>query len=115
MAETALTLKDMRTGWVDIDPAGSDFEAANVDGNSVAYPDDGNLYLAFDSGGTGATVTINSQQACDQGEDHDITLVLSTNETVGPRKIPPRCKDANGDVHITYTSVTDIKALALKG
>ncbi|MCK4817797.1 hypothetical protein KA005_18650 [bacterium] len=55
------------------------------------------------------SVIINSQKDCDQGSDHDETIiVLPANDwkMIGP--LPKdRFNDALGKVHLTYTGVVD--------
>lgn len=66
------------------------------------------LYINNGSG-AGITVTINSQQPCDQGFDHDGTVSVAAGQTkiLAPLSAA-RYNDVDGYVNITYSSATSV-------
>lgn len=60
-------------------------------------------------------VTVDSQRACDQGYDHDVTIDIDFGEDVlaGPfNKL--RFNTTAGNVSVSYDDVTDLEVAALK-
>lgn len=59
--------------------------------------------------GSTVTVTIASQQACNQGSTHNVTASVASGQTklIGPFD-PSRFNDANGYCQVSYSGVTSI-------
>lgn len=90
------------------------FAAAAAGGDSFA--NDGRTVLHAKNGGAGAiTVTVNSQQACDQGFDHDLAVAIPAGQErmIGPFP-QSRFNDSSGLVQVTYSDVTSLTVAALK-
>lgn len=103
----------------DITVAGTEvaFVAAAAGGDKIANNRQGErTFLRVRNGdASDKTVTINSQQPCDQGFDHDIAEVVTAGEErdIGPLD-DARFNDVNGDCLITYSGVTAVTVAAIK-
>lgn len=91
------------------------YVAAAVGGDY--FVNDGKTFLEARNASAGAiTVTITSQEACDQGFTHNPAVVVPI--TTGQRMIGPfsrkRFNDANGRVQIAYSDVTTFTVAAIK-
>lgn len=89
------------------------FVAASAGGDS--FVNDGKTVLHVKNGGASEiTVTINSQQPCNYGFDHDVVVAVPAG---GERIIGPfrqdRFNDANGQVAVTYSAVTSVTVAAI--
>jgi hypothetical protein len=81
------------------------FTAAAVGGDSFQPGDDVSVYLKNPTGGA-LTVTIVSQQLCNQGVQHNLVVAIpaASERVIGP--IPAsRFADANGLAQMTYSAV----------
>lgn len=93
----------------DVNPAGvtPTFAAATSGGDQFA--NDGRTFIEVKSSGAPCTVTVASQQACSQGSTHNDTITVAS---AGDKMIGPfdtnRFNDANGNVQVTYSAVTNI-------
>lgn len=66
------------------------------------------LYIVNASGGS-ITVTFDSQQACNQGFDHDTTLTVPAGATrLAPALPIARYNDPSGFVNVAYTATPSI-------
>lgn len=109
MAASALTLQSMVNSGLE-----ATYAAANVDGNY--FQNNGNVFLHIINGSGGdITVTIDSPTECDQGETHDIAVVVTAGEErmIGPFN-SNRFNDDDGRVQVTYSGVTSLTAAAIK-
>jgi len=83
--------------------------ACTVSGDSFPLIGD-YVILTFATTGTGATLTFDSVQPSDQGQDTNVTCVMSaTDRTKVVIKCDNRFKQTSGNVgmvNVTYTSVT---------
>jgi hypothetical protein len=77
-------------------------------GGGDEFVNTGREFIHFINGDAAdKTITIDSQNACNQGSDHDVPVVCTANEErlIGP--FPGgRFNDANNKVQITYSAVT---------
>jgi hypothetical protein len=91
------------------------YSAAAAGGDSMETGERNYLHVK-NGGGASITVTVNSQRTCDQGFDHDLTVVVPA--TTGERVIGPitdRFKDpTTGRALITYTAVTTVTVGAFR-
>ena len=90
------------------------YQAANVDGNYIVNTT-GRVILHAKNGSGGAiTVTVNSQQQCDQGGDHDLVVSVGAgaDKMIGPLTTA-RYNDTDGRVQITYSGVTSLTVAAI--
>lgn len=64
--------------------------------------------IIANGGGSGITVTISAQIACDMGTLHDITnsIAAGATEIMGP--FSTRYNDSSGLVHVGYSAVTSV-------
>lgn len=72
------------------------------------------ILRVVNGGGSSITVTVNSQQNCDQGFDHDLAVAVPAGAT---REIGPfgqRFYDSNGFVQVTYSAVTTVTVEAIE-
>lgn len=84
------------------------FQAADAAGDEFA--NSGQAYLHVRNGGAAdITVTINSQQPCNYGFDHDVQVSVPAGgeRQIGPF-LPGRFNDSNGRVHVSYSAVTGV-------
>jgi hypothetical protein len=53
------------------------------------------------------TVTVNSQTACDQGQDHDLVVAVpnAQDRMIGPIEAPRFARASDGKTEITYSGV----------
>lgn len=60
-------------------------------------------------GGSSVDVTVNSQEPCDQGYDHDVVVAVGAGaeKMIGPFP-KSRFDDADGKVQITYSGVASV-------
>lgn len=89
------------------------FTAAAAGGD--AFVNDGRTLLYVKNGGASEiTVTVNSQQPCNYGFDHDLQVAIpaSGERIIGPFR-QDRFNDANGQVVVTYTAVTSVTVAAI--
>lgn len=89
------------------------FTAASATGDEM--PNDGNTVCHVKNGSASSiTVTINSQEKCSQGFDHDLTITVPAS---GERMIGPfsrtRFNNTNGNVEVSYSAVTSVTVAAL--
>ncbi len=78
--------------------------------NIVAYSGKEFLVVANGSGGS-INVTINSQEVCNQGSDHDLVIAVAAGATriIKPPAPASRWIDtADGKAKITYSGVTSL-------
>jgi len=77
--------------------------------NGDTFANDGRTFLHVKNANAAAcTVTINSIRACDQGQDHDVVVVVAAttgDEMIGPFD-PARFNNSSGNVTVTTYSVT---------
>lgn len=102
MARTALTVQEISRNA--ITPS---YGSANVDGHS--YPNSGKEFFHVKTGGTGATVTVQTPGTVDGNAIADKSYVLGTNteRMIGP--FPPSVyNQADGSVYIDFSSVTTV-------
>ncbi len=110
MASATITVQNT-VGVVGVSPT---YAAATAGGD--AFVNDGKTQLRCKNGGSGSiTMTITSQQKCNQGVEHDLSIVVaaSAEEVVGPFD-QTRFNDSGGLVQITYSGVTTVTVAALK-
>ena len=112
MAEGTLTVQTLNraTGIVATYAA-----ATPTDGDKFA--NDGHTHLRVNNGSGGAiTVTVNSQQNCNQNFDHNEPNAVSVSAGA-IREFGPfpkgRFDDANGEVHVSLSSATTITLAAV--
>lgn len=93
----------------DVNTAGAtpSFAAATSGGDQ--FSNDGKTMLEVKNAGSSITVTIASQQACNQGSTHNTTVTVASggDKMIGPFD-PSRYNDANGYVQVTYSAVTSV-------
>lgn len=89
------------------------FVAASGGGDS--FVNNGRAILLVKNDDVSAkTVTINSQQLCSQGFDHDISVVVAAGDQAIIGTIPTgRFNDTTGSVLITYSAVTSVTVAAV--
>ena len=90
------------------------YQAANAEGNYIINTT-GRVVLHVKNGGGGAiSVTVDSQQACDQGYDHDVVVSVPAGEDrmIGPLTTY-RFNDEDGRVQIAYTGVSSVTVAAI--
>jgi hypothetical protein len=80
-------------------------------GGGDTFVNDGETYLEVkNAGGSGITVTVSAQSACNQGTLHD--SVTTVPATTGDRVIGPfnttRFNNSAGSCSITYSGVTSV-------
>ena len=82
--------------------------AAGASGDNWANT--GREFIHVKNSGAETTVIINSQKACNQGEDHDVTVTIPL--TTGWKMIGPfpkdRWNDTAGLVQVTYGDHTNL-------
>lgn len=90
------------------------FVAAGAGGDS--FVNNGQVVLIVKNGDASPkTVTINSQQLCSQGFDHDISVVVAAGDEALIGKFPTgRFNDTTGSVLITYSAVTNVTVAAVQ-
>jgi len=96
--------------------AGLEATYASCAGGGDTFSNDGQTFLHVKNGSGGdITVTINSVEACNQGSDHDVAVVVTAGEErmIGPfpRK---RFNSATGTASISYSGVSSLTIAALK-
>ncbi|MBC7193861.1 hypothetical protein [Marinobacter sp.] len=89
------------------------FVAASAGGDS--FVNDGKTVLHVKNGGASEiTVTVNSQQPCNYGFDHDVTVAVPAG---GERIIGPfrqdRFNNSDGQVMVSYSAVTSVTVAAI--
>ena len=83
------------------------YQAAAGGGDKFAVGS-GRLHVR-NGGGAPITVTVNSQQQCDQGHDHDLTYAIANgSDQLLPPFDPGRFDDGTGFVLVTYSAVTSV-------
>lgn len=89
------------------------YAAATGGGDSLNPGDD--VFLHVKTGGTGATVTVNSQKNCDQGVDHDLVVVVgaTSERMIGPLPANRFADPADGLVKVTYSQVATVTVAAV--
>ncbi len=79
-------------------------------GGGDQFSNDGRHFVFIKNGHSSPqSVIANSQSLCDQGADHDITVVVTNaeDEMFGPFP-PSRFNDGSGFVQLTYTGVVSL-------
>lgn len=114
MAELTVRSIVLNTTGTDIEIGGSNWASAASGGDYFANPTSGTAYLLVDTSATTCTVTVASQTNCDQGSTHNVALAMGANETrlVGPFS-SSRYEDSDGNVQITYSTVTDVDVMVI--
>jgi hypothetical protein len=104
----------LNTTGTDVEIGGSNWDSAASAGDQFANPTTGTAFLLVDTSATTCTVTVASQSTCDQGSTHNIALSMGANETrlIGPFA-PNRFEDSDGNVQITYSTVTDVNVCVI--
>lgn len=90
------------------------FSAADVAGDT--FTNSGRTYLHIKNGGAaGVTVTIDSQQPCNYGFDHDVDVSIDAGaeKLIGPFS-KSRFNDDNGKVNVAYSDVTNVTVAAIE-
>jgi len=109
MAATSLTIQEISlTG---ITPT---YTAANADGNY--FSGSGKEFLIVKNGGASAiTVTVTSQQECNQGELHHVTVSVdaSGEKWIGPFD-KDRFNDTDGYVQVSYSDVSNVTVAVVR-
>ena len=91
------------------------YAAAEAAGDSFPNANNRTFFTVVSAAGVDRTLTFNSQVNCDQGEDHDVAVVVSTGTTVRIGPFPPaRFNDANGRVVVTYSSQVGLTVAAVQ-
>jgi hypothetical protein len=90
----------------------ADWVAATVGGDTMA--NDGRTRLFVKTVGTACTVTITSQQNCNQGANHPLTVAITTNKeyAIGPFDQSRFNDPATGLISIAYSAVTAVTVRA---
>lgn len=89
------------------------FVAADAGGDS--FLNNGRvIVLVTNADASPKTVTVNSQQLCSQGFDHDIEVIVAAGDTATIGTFPTgRFNDTTGSVLITYSDVTSVTVAAV--
>lgn len=89
------------------------YQAADAVGDSFA--NNGRTFIHVKNGGAASiTVTVDSQQSCSQGFDHDVAVAVpaGAERMIGPFN-QARFNDANGNVLVFYSAVTSVTVAAI--
>ena len=99
---------------LDLTPKEVTFAACTASGDE--FVNNGHIQLRFKNADTSdKTVTINSQKACNQGFDRDLSLTITAGKTKEINILDTyRFNDANGKVQITYSDVTSLSVAAVQ-
>ena len=95
---------------------GTEVTYAAAAGGGDTFVNDGRTYLHVkNGGGSPITVTINSQENCNYGSDHNIAVIVAN----GSEKIigffsKKRFNNTGGAVEVTYSGVTTVTVAAVK-
>ncbi len=86
-------------------------------GGGDQFQNDGRIFLHVKNSNVSTrVVTINSQNNCSQGFDHDIAVTIPANtgdKMIGP--FPPgRFDDGSGFVQVTYSTEVDLTIAAIR-
>lgn len=96
-------------------PAGTTvtYAAASAGGDTLQPGERTHLHVKC--GATGCTVTVDSIRACDQGFDHNLSVVVGTNAEVliGPLPASRFANLTTGLVSVTYSQVTTVTVAAV--
>ena len=105
MADLTVTDVSLTAGETSV---GADVPEQDTASGGDRFPNDGNTFVRVKNGAGGTlTVTFNSQQKCNFGFDHDLTVAVMVNmeRVVGP--FPrSRFNDEDGFVNMTYSGGT---------
>jgi hypothetical protein len=86
--------------------------SAGVAGDSFPYPSNGITLEIKNAAGTGRTLTIVGQRACNQGVVHDRTVTIGAGLTRHVRIEGEQFRDSSGLVQLTYDDNTSVTVLA---
>jgi len=105
----AIAVKTPTVAGIDVT---ADWVAASAPGDTMV--NDGKTFLHVKTVATPCTVTINSQQPCSQGFDHDLSTVIAANKeyALGPFPVDRFNDPATGTIGITYSAVTAVTVRA---
>ena len=94
---------------------GPTYEAASAGGDEVLNSGKLFLHVKNANGSTARTVTVDSQQACSQGYDHDaaVSVPASSERMIGPFP-KDRFNDSGGKIQISYDSEADLTIAAIE-
>ena len=106
---TELTVQE-----ISLDGLTPTFSAADANGNY--FSGSGKEFVYVKNGGSSAiTVTIASQQPCNQGEIHnvEVSVAASGEAMIGP--LPEaRFEDSSGHINISYSDVTSVTVAVIR-
>lgn len=90
------------------------YAAADVAGDEFANPSGRTFFHIKNGDGSPHTVTFDSIEACSQGGDHDLAVVVAAGEErmIGPFPTA-RWNDGSGLVQVSYDAVTSVTVAAI--
>jgi hypothetical protein len=82
--------------------------AASIDGDSVPNPLGRSILRVNNGGVSNITVSVEAQVPCDQGEYHDLEIIVEAGDTIDIVLDKRLTSLTTGNVDIEYSDVTDV-------
>lgn len=91
------------------------YVAAAGGGDKFANPDGATSLRVKNGSGVSINVTVNSQQQCSHGFDHDVIVAVAAGaeKVIGPFA-KGRFNDVDGNVNVTYSAVTTVTVVPVR-